>query len=90
MTELKNIVGACCVCHSIRTNNEKNIWESSDEEAYKIANSEALGDWIALSHGYCPPCGEAVFAEIKKVKDKRRERQTYELREKIDERNHAE
>ena len=89
MAEIGNIVGACCVCHRIRTNNEKNIWESSDEEAYKIANSGVLGNWINLSHGYCPPCGEAVFAEIEKVKDERK-RQAYEVRERVDERNGAE
>ena len=85
MTEIKNLVGACCVCHRIRTNNERNIWESSDEEAYKIANSGALGDWINLSHSYCPPCGEAAFAELRDY----RERQAEEVRERVNDRNHA-
>ena len=88
MTELKNIVGICSVCHRIRTNNEKNIWESSDEEAYKIANSGALGNWINLSHGYCPTCYEVEIAKIEKVKEGRR-KEVYEVRERVDDRNHA-
>lgn len=46
------MVVQCCVCHRVRGESD---W----------AESPAVLDQTAISHGYCPPCAAKVFEEVR-------------------------
>ncbi|MBX7258849.1 MAG: hypothetical protein K1Y02_20975 [Candidatus Hydrogenedentes bacterium] len=43
----------CCVCHKTRIGG---VW---------VATATTPATDESISHGYCPPCAEAAFAELR-------------------------
>ena len=60
------LVVACCVCNSINLGNGSNPnWKPVDNRDY----ANVMDDYgYIVSHGYCPPCAEKAFKELRETR----------------------
>jgi hypothetical protein len=59
------LLGACCMCDKIRTDDKNDLWISRDENPELYDN---LVKAMPLTHGYCPTHFEEAKKELKRYK----------------------